>query len=90
MRRSAAVATSELTLHEDNARKMCMAGVIKPLLDMARSGDRFQENDAIQALSKRIDDIAADVALLKKSRVDGLEQVEEGREVRADALDLSC
>ena len=29
--------------------------------------------DAIQALSKRIDDIAADVALLKKSRVDGLE-----------------
>ena len=51
VRRSAAVATSELTLHEDNARKMCMAGVIKPLLDMARSGDRFQENDAIQALS---------------------------------------
>ncbi len=29
--------------------------------------------DAIQALSKRIDDIAKDVALLKKSRVDGLE-----------------
>ena len=29
--------------------------------------------DAIQALSKRIDDIAADVELLKKSRVDGLE-----------------
>ena len=29
--------------------------------------------DAIQALSKRIDDIAADVEQLKKSRVDGLE-----------------
>ena len=29
--------------------------------------------DAIQALSKRIDSIAADVDLLKKSRVDGLE-----------------
>lgn len=29
--------------------------------------------DAIQALSSRIDDIAKDVALLKKSRVDGLE-----------------
>ena len=29
--------------------------------------------DAIQALTKRIDDIAKDVALLKKSRVDGLE-----------------
>ena len=29
--------------------------------------------DAIQALTKRIDDIAADVDLLKKSRVDGLE-----------------
>ena len=29
--------------------------------------------DAIQALTKRIDAIAADVALLKKSRVDGLE-----------------
>ena len=29
--------------------------------------------DAIQALTKRIDDIAKDVDLLKKSRVDGLE-----------------
>ena len=29
--------------------------------------------DAIHALTKRLDDIAADVALLKKSRVDGLE-----------------
>lgn len=51
VRQPAAVAVAELTLHKENARRLCMVGVIKPLLDMACSGNCYQENDAIKAIS---------------------------------------
>ena len=52
VRRAAALAVAELSLHEENGRRLCMAGVITPLLNMARSGDRGQENDAIKVRAR--------------------------------------
>mmetsp|Transcript_1285 Transcript_1285/g.4291 ORF Transcript_1285/g.4291 Transcript_1285/m.4291 type:complete len:473 (-) Transcript_1285:817-2235(-) len=51
VQRYAAKACSELTLHEENGRKLCFGGALLPLISMARSGDRYCENEAVTALS---------------------------------------
>ena len=49
--RYAAKAASELSLHEENGRKMVLGGALKPLLEMAKSGDATCENEAVNALA---------------------------------------
>ena len=49
--RFAAKAASELSLHEENGRKMVLAGALKPLIDMAKSGDAYCETEAVAALA---------------------------------------
>ena len=51
VKRAAARACAELTLHEENGRRLALSGAIRPLLDMARSGDRLAESDAILAIN---------------------------------------
>jgi len=48
--RYAAKAASELSLHEENGRKMVLGGALKPLLEMAKSGDATCETEAVTAL----------------------------------------
>ena len=47
----AAKAASELSLHEENGRKMVLAGAFRPLIDMAKSGDAYCESEAVTALA---------------------------------------
>ena len=49
--RYAAKAASELSLHEENGRKMVLAGAFRPLIDMAKSGDAYCESEAVTALA---------------------------------------
>ena len=49
--RYAAKAVSELSLHEENGRKMVLGGALKPLLEMAKSGDATCENEAVSTLA---------------------------------------
>jgi hypothetical protein len=49
--RYAAKAASELSLHEENGRKMVLAGAFKPLIEMAKSGDAYCETEAVAALA---------------------------------------
>jgi hypothetical protein len=49
--RYAARAASELSLHEENGRRMVLTGALKPLIDMAKSGDAYCENEACTALN---------------------------------------
>ena len=49
--RFAAKAASELSLHEENGRKMVLADALKPLIDMAKSGDAYCETEAVAALA---------------------------------------
>ena len=49
--RYAAKAASELSLHEENGRKMVLAGAFRPLIDMAKSGDAYCESEAVSALA---------------------------------------
>lgn len=51
VRISAANAASELTLHEENGRRLAMGGVFPPLLAMAKSGDPVMESASIKAIS---------------------------------------
>ena len=51
VRCSACRAVTELSLHEENGRRLAMGGVFPSLLEMAKSGDPTQESAAIQAIS---------------------------------------
>jgi hypothetical protein len=51
IRKYAAKAVSELSLNEENGRRLVEHGVFKPLIAMAKSGDRYCENEAVTALS---------------------------------------
>ncbi len=51
VRRHAAKACAELTLHEGNADQLAEGGAIPPLLAMARSGHRGSEAEAVRALN---------------------------------------
>lgn len=50
IRRFAARAAADLSLHEENATKMVTLGAFGPLILMAKSGDKHCENEAITAL----------------------------------------
>ena len=51
IRKYAAKAAAELSLHEENGTKMVEFGAFGPLIDMAKSGDKWCENEAVTALS---------------------------------------
>jgi hypothetical protein len=50
VRRGAAQACAQLSLVEENSRRMCFGGALPPLFAMARSGDRATEREGILAL----------------------------------------
>jgi len=51
IRRYAAKAAAELSLHEENGKKMVDFGAFTPLIALAKSGDRYCEDEAVTALA---------------------------------------
>ena len=51
IRRCAAKAAAELSLHEENGKKMVEFGVFEPLLALLKSGDKHCEEDSVTALA---------------------------------------
>ena len=47
----AAKAAAELSLHEENGKKMVEFGVFAPLIALAKSGDKYCEDEAVTALA---------------------------------------
>ena len=65
-------ASLDVTVDQIPQKKLADLGKLAAVAETYRR-ENEELLDAIQALTKRIDDIAKDVDLLKKSRVDGLE-----------------
>ena len=72
VRRHAAKACAELTLHEGNADQLVEGGAIPPLLAMARSGDRGSEAEAVRALNNMAICEANQRLILKEGRQSAL------------------
>ena len=51
IRRYAAKAAAELSLHEDNGKRMVEFGAFTPLIALAKSGDKYCEDEAVTALA---------------------------------------
>jgi len=51
IRRYAAKAAAELSLHEENGKKMVDFGAFTPLIALAKSGDKYCEDEAVTALA---------------------------------------